>query len=61
MNIGNMTIKTDRIAMAVDFEAAFVHLSDCLIEVGSTCGISSIETELDIKVKNQEQQIATLI
>lgn len=30
MKVGNMTIKTDHIGMALDFEASVVHLSNCI-------------------------------
>ena len=42
MNTGKIIIKTDRIGTEVDFEAAFLHLSNCLPEIRSTCRISYI-------------------
>ena len=53
MNTGKINTKKDHINMIVDFEAVVVNLSNCLTEVRSTCVISSIETELKVKVKNQ--------
>ena len=48
-------MNTDCIVMAVDFESAVVHLVNCLPEVRVTCRNSSVESDLEIKVKNQER------
>ena len=42
--MGNITIKTNNIIMAVEFEAAVVHLSNSLHQLRATHGVSSIET-----------------
>ena len=60
IDMGKITIKTYRIVMAVYFEDAALHLSICLPKVRATRGISSIETDLEVKFRNQEGQIATL-
>ena len=46
--------------MAVFFEDAVVQLSNFIPKVRSTRGIFFVETELEVKVKNQERQIASL-
>ena len=46
IKMGKITTKTYRIGMAVELEAAVVHLYNCLPEVRSTCEISSAETGL---------------
>ena len=46
--------------MTVEFESAVIHLSNCLPKVISTCKISSVETDLGVRVKNQERYISTL-
>ena len=56
----NIDIKMDRIGMPVESEAAFVHLCNCLPKLISTCGILSVETELEFKVKNQYYYISAL-
>ena len=60
MNMGNITIKTYLIGMAVEFESSVIHLYNCLTKVISTHGILSAEKELEVKVNNQERQISTL-
>ena len=35
MNMGKITVNTDRIGMVIYFEAAVIHLSNCLPEVRS--------------------------
>ena len=56
----NITIKTDSIVIAVGFEAAVVKISNFLIKVRSTRVILSIKSDLEVKVKNQEQKISSL-
>ena len=46
MNMGEITVKTDRIGMEIDFEAEVIHISNCLSEVWYTRRILSVETEL---------------
>ena len=60
MKMGKINIKTDHIVMEVVFEATVAHVSNCLPEVIATRGISSVETDLEVKVKNQEREINTL-
>ena len=60
MMTGKITIKTNRIGMVVEFEAAVVHISNFLPKIRATRGISSVETELEVTIKNQECQIASL-
>ena len=65
---GNYDTKTERIntktyhiGMAVDFEAAYLQLSNFILEVRATNVILYIETDMGVKVKNQDCQISTLI
>ena len=60
MMLGKITIKTNRIGTVVEFEAAVVHISNFLPTLRSTREISSVETELEVKIKNQERKIASL-
>ena len=60
MNMENITIKTDRINMSVDFEYVVLNLSNCLPKVRAANGICSVETDLELKVKNQDWKIASL-
>ena len=43
-----ITIKTDKIGMVVDFEAAVIHLSNFLPKVRSTHVISYVETGMEV-------------
>ena len=60
INMVKITINTDRIFMALEFETAVVHLSNCLIKVRSTCEIPSVDIKLEVRVKNQERCIVNL-
>ena len=46
--------------MAVYFESAGVHLSNCLPKGRDTSVILSVEIDLEVNVKNQKQKIAAL-
>ena len=58
--MGQITIHTDRIGMPIDFEASVMHLVNCLPEVQFTCRILSVSLKLQLKVNDQELQIATM-
>ena len=60
MKMGKITIKIYHIIMEVDFQATFMHLYKRLTKVRATCGISLVETDPEVKVKNQEHRIAAL-
>ena len=49
MKTGEITVKTDIIVMAIDFEKLVIYLSNFLPEVQSTWRISSFSTELKKK------------
>ena len=57
----NITIKTYRIRIVVESESTAVHLSNFLPKVRATCGISSVETDLEVKLNSQDRYIVTLL
>ena len=60
MKMVNITIKIDCIGMEVGFEYKTLHLSNCLPKVIATCGIFHVESDLEVKFKNQYWQITYL-